>query len=303
MENKLHEIIQNIRTNQEDYTFYLTILYKMIAQTRDIIDGKGEYKLSYMMIFVWWNYYPDLAYFAIRQFTMGDAIQCSTEKEGEQSQHPYGCWKDIKYLCEYVFQKTNHKGHPIIKYCIGLVVCQIKIDIEKCNRKEPISLCSKWTPRESSKYGWLFDEIAGTYFSYYLETAKDPAVITRAILKTKRDMRKLLSTLNRYLDTLQVKQCAKTWDQIDHNKITSTSMVKQRNALLNQTKTGEQRSNEEHRIICAQNFRTYVESQKKKGIKSMEDCTPYNGRIDGLIGFLANPRYQCMEDVVSDLCK
>jgi hypothetical protein len=28
---------------------YLSVLYRIIGQTRDIIDGKGEYTLSYMM--------------------------------------------------------------------------------------------------------------------------------------------------------------------------------------------------------------------------------------------------------------
>jgi hypothetical protein len=265
MENKLNEIIQKIREirNNDKYKTYLTMLYKIIAQTRDIVDGKGEYKLSYMMIYVWWHYYPDLAYFAIRQFTMGDAIRENDEKVGIP--HPYGSWKDIKYLCEYVYQKTNNIEHLIIKYCVELVVGQIKMDYYNFNNWDPFSLCSKWTPRESSKYGWLFNKIAKTYFADYLKTSKYPAKLLKANIKCKQDMRKIISTLNRKLDTIQIKQCANYWDQIDHNKTTSITMVKQRNALLNQTKKGEQRSKEEHRIICAQNFRTYVEFQKKVG--------------------------------------
>jgi hypothetical protein len=45
---------------------YLIILYKMIGYTRDIIDGKGEYELSYMMILTWYEVYPELALFAIK---------------------------------------------------------------------------------------------------------------------------------------------------------------------------------------------------------------------------------------------
>ena len=37
---------------------YLSILYKMIGHTRDIIDGKGEYNLTYMMICTWYEFYP-----------------------------------------------------------------------------------------------------------------------------------------------------------------------------------------------------------------------------------------------------
>ena len=36
---------------------YLVLLYKIIASTRDIIDGKGECTLTYMMIHVWYEFY------------------------------------------------------------------------------------------------------------------------------------------------------------------------------------------------------------------------------------------------------
>ena len=44
---------------------YLSLLYRMIGQTRDIIDGKGEYELSYMMIYTWYDFYPELSKFAL----------------------------------------------------------------------------------------------------------------------------------------------------------------------------------------------------------------------------------------------
>ena len=45
----------------EEFVMYMTLLYKMIGHTRDIIDGKGEYMLSYMMLVVWHKFYPELA--------------------------------------------------------------------------------------------------------------------------------------------------------------------------------------------------------------------------------------------------
>ena len=81
---------------------YLKMLYIMIGQTRDIIDGKGEYALSYMMIYTWHEFYPELAVFALK---------CLVDL-GDKSIHQYGSWKDIKYFCRYVKTQTHDETHP-----------------------------------------------------------------------------------------------------------------------------------------------------------------------------------------------
>ena len=63
---------------------YLKILYCLIGHVRDIHFGHGERDLAYMMIYVWYKFYPVLAIYAFHQFV----------KNGL----PYGCWNDIKYL-------------------------------------------------------------------------------------------------------------------------------------------------------------------------------------------------------------
>ena len=88
---------------------YLSVLYKMIGHTRDIIDGKGEYNLTYMMIYTWFEFYPKLALFALR---------CLVTNE-DKKVHQYGSWKDIKYFCEYCRNKGAHVFHPLIHYCIN----------------------------------------------------------------------------------------------------------------------------------------------------------------------------------------
>ena len=40
------------------YISYFILLYKLIVYTRDINEGKGERDLSYMMIEVWYKYFP-----------------------------------------------------------------------------------------------------------------------------------------------------------------------------------------------------------------------------------------------------
>jgi hypothetical protein len=231
-----------------------------LAQTRDIVDGKGECALSYMMICVWWQHYPELAYFAIRQFVIGDRI-CDSDHKA----HPYGCWKDIKYLCKYVVSYANCE-HPIVDYCIQISVEQLRADLAHLESDTPISLCAKWMPRESSAFGWFFIRLARAYYPHYMITPQTPTQITRAERKARQGMRTILARLNRHLDTVQIKQCANTWDEIDHHKTTSVTLVKQRNAFLNiSSKTRQSRSNEPHRIACATNFKNYINGQHDMG--------------------------------------
>ena len=75
----------------EVFVEYMSIMFRLIGHTRDIIDGKGEYNLSYMLLSVWLKHYPDLAFFAFDLFVLGDS-----------ETHPYGSWKDVKYMIDYM---------------------------------------------------------------------------------------------------------------------------------------------------------------------------------------------------------
>ena len=46
----------------ENFEMFKTVI-KMIANVRDIVDGKGEQSLSFMMLYSMWDYYPELAKF------------------------------------------------------------------------------------------------------------------------------------------------------------------------------------------------------------------------------------------------
>ena len=49
---------------------FVITLYKILVQTRDIVAGKGEYKLAYSQLTVWWKYYPALAKYALYMFAV-----------------------------------------------------------------------------------------------------------------------------------------------------------------------------------------------------------------------------------------
>ena len=59
--NKFREILTEIPIDARiDNNNLLTLIVQMIAHTRDIVNGKGEYELAYMMIYELHNFYPEL---------------------------------------------------------------------------------------------------------------------------------------------------------------------------------------------------------------------------------------------------
>ena len=239
---------------------YLSILYRMIGQTRDVIDGKGEYTLAYMMIHTWYDFYPELSKFALK---------CMIDL-GDKAVHQYGSWKDIKYFCAYCRDHGMSIDHPLIQYAIELINEQVKKDSATVatNPTGYISLVAKWVPRENKAFGWLYQSLATNYFSNFLETARDETQMEKAVLKCKTEYRKLLSSLNKQIDTLQIKQCDNTWASIDFNKVTSISLTKQKKALLNITKDRSVRfPDNPDRVACADHLRAHIKQAVEKGVE------------------------------------
>ena len=219
---------------------HLSVIYRMIGQTRDIVDGKGEYALTYMMITTWYNFFPNLAEFALK---------CIVDL-GEK--HPYGSWKDIKYLCEYCRSQGHDVTHGLVQYAIQLLNDQLRKDASSTGN---LSLAAKWAPREKTKFSWIYTELSTNYFPQYMATADNAQRYEKAVLKCKTEYRKLISSLNKKIDTLQIKQCRKNWSAIDFDRVTSISLGKQKKAFLNVNNKGDVRfPDDQDRVECAEHF-------------------------------------------------
>jgi hypothetical protein len=207
--------------------------------------------------------------------------------------HQYGSWKDIKYFCDYCASQADTVDHPLIEYSIQLMNAQLREDTN--SQEQSISLVSRWIPREKSRFGWMYSALACDYFNEYTKSAKTFISLKKATLKCCTEYRKLISTLNKKLDTLQIKQCDKRWAEIDFKNVTSISVSKQRLAFLNTTKENIQRSEEEDRIECANNFKARIQKAATGEVEikgkriGMETFTrqalhlldQYHGDIDG----------------------
>lgn len=253
---KIKDLQTKQMENNNELKQYIIILFKIIAYTRDIISGKGEYNLSYMLLNEWCDIMgEDLAKFMLRYFVTND--------DGE---HPFGSWKDIKYLCNYLVENKKEDS-ILIDESINLMNKQLRQDEVNFREGNNISLAAKWAPREkSNKFGLLFTLLACDYYSEYLSAPKESHSYKKGILKCKTQYRKLLSSLNKHIDTLQIKQCAHNWASIDFNNVTSISLSKQKQAFLNKNKDGTERCKfNSDRQICAENFKQFIITTKNEG--------------------------------------
>ena len=253
LETLMHHVKTGSLPEKEVARGYLTALYKMIGQTRDIVDGKGEYTLAYMMIYTWNRFYPKLAEFALK---------CLVDL-GDKKVHQYGSWKDIKYFCKFCQSRGNSQN--LINYAIQITNEQLSNDYANLiSNSNDISLAAKWIPREKSSFGWLFEQLATNFFSHIMLTANTDTRKQKAILKCKTEYRKILSALNKKIDTTQIKQCGHDWANIDFTKTTSITLSKQKKAFLNVKKNGETRCPEDtDRVQCAEHFNAHIQKAVK----------------------------------------
>ena len=208
-------------------------LYATLAltlQTRDIVAGKGEYELYYVLI-------GELSLFAdkinstkINSTKINSTLNLmltGTVDLGEV--HPYGSWKDIKYLLNYLrtlYSETELIEKPFFRHIVALVCDQLRDDASR--DEEDISLCAKWVPREKSKqFGWQTRYFAADYFNaFYDGTAASER-------KCLTHFRKLLARLNNKLNTPQINQCNNEWRKINFDThVTSITLSRQKNAFM-----------------------------------------------------------------------
>jgi hypothetical protein len=237
------------------YRNILKMLYKLIAQTRDFCYGKGERDITYMMIYKWWKYYQNMGLLAFSsllcdaenesrttQATVTSSFDSTMFSENNKEngcdfklhidtsnvyvphQNSYGCFKDVKYFCNYV-RKYGDKNIPnkndiLCKYAITMLNQRVYDDyVEYCKNGTLPSIACKWVPRENSKYHWIFEQMAIQWAN-----ATNPHILSslcleqydnmnvsfkniKAVVKCKMIYRKVVSQLSKLLDFPETKQC------------------------------------------------------------------------------------------------
>tara|TARA_B100001093_G_scaffold345687_1_gene330366 strand:- start:469 stop:2328 length:1860 start_codon:yes stop_codon:yes gene_type:complete len=256
IERSLIKFLTLIKGNEHHYSKEFMILYKIVGNTRDIEIGKGERDLAYMQIYVWYQFYPILATELLVHFFFMP-----------YGKKPFGSWKDIKYFCNYVKNKSNNEDHFLIRYAIQLLNEQIEYDynslldipqkssnlnsiyhIKYINR---ISFASKWVPRKSSKkFHWLYRKLAIDKYKFIYDTAKTLDQKKRAFKKCSMYYTKIIVALSNFLDIPEKLMTINGWDLIDFNNCSSMTINKYKSAFQN--------TDNIIRKICNENFKKHL---------------------------------------------
>jgi Domain of unknown function (DUF2828) len=200
-------------------------LVVMTFQTRDIRGGKGERALFHNLLF---------SILTARPAWQSELLELVPE---------YGYWQDLWVLWKMA------AGQPALRAAIdAVVVKQFRLDQES----EKPSLLAKWLPREGSKY----DELATHFASLFFSATPAPGG------QRMRTYRRALATLNRALDTTEVKMCGRTWANIVPKKVPGRLMKRCKSAFFNQKKNGRETVERwpavEDRKLCAEHFREFL---------------------------------------------
>ena len=270
---KYQELLKNIFKNQKDYKVEeIKLLFKLVAHTRDIVEGKGEYEFTYMMIseLVKFTKSSMCDYYFKQNVNIMVGFLIEKMVKSEDGTHPFGSWKDIKYLCNYHIPLNLRSQYHIaamddiiINKCIFLINEQLKID----QTAKVKTLVAKWIPREKSeKFGWLTHLLAFNYYNNWINQTMSVEQNSAARRKCLTHYRKLVAKINKELETTQINQCGGTWSEIDFDKkVTSITMRKQSKAFLNVEKNGTTRKrtiNDFDRNQCSDNYKLYIENCK-----------------------------------------
>ena len=260
----------------QQYQFaILTLLYKLIPYTRDVYGGLGERDLTYQMLFIWNYHFPVPVATCLHQLVL--PIQFNP---------PYGSWRDIRGLCQFV-RSHSEKGEqdPFIETCIGMMNHQLDADLkawdnalDEFNRKQNtmaeiprpnavsagLSLVCKWIPREHGKFHWLFIRCAIQYIRafqpHYFKFCKNDSQFQAALRKGAKEYRRAFARLSRVWNVLETKQCALQWDTIQHSDIPFIAGHRQQQALLNIGLSGNVRTQtmqDNSRKLCAEKHKLH----------------------------------------------
>lgn len=199
---------------------YLNMAADAIQYTRNIHCGRGMKDLTYSFLFTLHSYHHD--------FTI--SVLKSIIKHDHENHVSIGCWKDVRNYVEFI-KRYSKKGFndPRIPDVLNLYNEQLREDIKLLklnpliNPRNAISFAAKYVPREK-KYPEMFEVLIRLW--------SKKNMLAEATDKERMLYRKMVSELNRQLDTLEIKECNKTWSSINPTQIPENAIELKRETLI-----------------------------------------------------------------------
>jgi hypothetical protein len=219
-------------------------LIVLTFQTRDVRGGKGERQLFYILFMY---LYLNNSHKIMKKLLALIPV--------------YGSFKDLNILWEMV--DTSKKDTSAVdcfiaenlkQDIIDLYTLHLRQDDLNFNDDSKLSLAAKWAPRESGHFRDMARALANNYL-------KDRTCSQKTVYTVYR---KIVSALNKKLNTTEIHMTGKTWQDINPEQVPSRCLMINRDAFQNKVHSGkgigEQRSREEDRVVCAEKFKKHLES-------------------------------------------
>ena len=246
-------LLKQIKQNIGHETLHIPRIKQLIILTRDIRHGKGERALFYIMLYLFYQEFPDEALILFYKIIPH-----------------HGSWRDIPGLCETIRRFTNNSFNPLIEKSIEYINKALHNDLIVGAEGGKISTAAKWIPRETSKNRWLFDKLAEhwtqTYSPHIFKHIANGNANSqiRAISKSRLLYRKIFTKLSSKLDLIETKMCRGNWESIDPLKINRGTWSKSLNSLL-----GINFPDKVDRMVCKENI---LGENEKIGFNFDWDC-------------------------------
>jgi len=283
---------ENCTSKQQRAKWHAVMMYRLIAYTRDISEGCGERELAYMQLFEWARVDATLASHALSKFVTPAMHDDDNDSAENKKTVPLGSWKDVKGLVAHMRRTMNMRDDrdmaaylALTNFSISMVNGRLAKDVlafykddndndnDNDNDKSEgngdssdnqMSFVSKWIPREnkSKKYGNFYERLACDYYKTWIpkDRCANPVSYEKAVVKCKIHYRKLISFLNQYLETPQIKMCERNWSEINFSKTTRQTRDLQDSAFQN-VKSDDYRCkrhyNDADRDKCAEKYKVW----------------------------------------------
>lgn len=199
---------------------YLNMVSDAIQYTRNIHNGRGLKDLTYSFLFTLHSYHHDFTISVLKTIIEHDHVNHVS----------IGCWKDVRNYVEFI-AKYSKKGYDDIR--IPDVLNLYNIQLHKDNKllkmnplinpRNAISFAAKYAPREKN-YPEMFEMLVSMWSKY--------SSVIESSNKGRMLYRKMVSDLNRQLDTLEIKECNKMWSTINPTQIPQNALIIKRDTLI-----------------------------------------------------------------------
>lgn len=206
-------------------------LLVLAFQTRDIRGGKGERDASAHMF----------------DALLNNIHTCDLTLDLLDLVPEYGCWRDL----------LMNKSYHSIRRILAIVEKQFAADEAALAAGKPVSLLAKWMPRE----GQVGAELLA---SRLLKPTTSESIPRNSRMRLYR---KRVAALNRAINTVEIKMCARQWDAIEPAKVPGRAMKKYTKAFLNElgtTRKGQKvasgalrHPSDQVRMLCREHFQAY----------------------------------------------